>query len=91
MAAISPSATTSPSTVATPRILHTRPRICVISMSNRIWSPGLTGRRNFTLSSDMKYTTFLWASLSGPMSRTPPTCAMASMINTPGMIGCPGK
>src|ERR1700722_10971536 len=91
MAAMSASATTSPSTLATPRILHTRPRICVISTSKRSWSPGRTGRRNFTLSSDMKYTTLLSASVIPPMSSTPPSCAIASMISTPGMIGCPGK
>src|SRR5688500_10415494 len=54
MAAITASATTSPSTFATPFILQIRPRICTTSSSNRSWSPGLTGRRHFTLSSDMK-------------------------------------
>src|SRR5687767_12600171 len=54
IAAMSASATTSPSTFPTPRILHTLPRSWTISSSKRIWSPGLTGRRNFTLSSDMK-------------------------------------
>src|SRR5205823_11428012 len=54
IAAMSASATTSPSTLPTPRILQTVPRSCVISSSKRIWSPGFTGRRNFTLSRDMK-------------------------------------
>jgi hypothetical protein len=51
---MSASATVSPSTRATPRILHTLPRSWITSTSKRSWSPGFTGRRNFTLSSDMK-------------------------------------
>ena len=38
----------------TPLILQTVPLSCTTSSSKRSWSPGLTGRRNFTLSSDMK-------------------------------------
>src|SRR5439155_16361983 len=54
IAIISASATTCPSTYPTPFILHVLPRNWTISSSKRIWSPGTTGRRNFTLSSDMK-------------------------------------
>ena len=54
VAIMSASATTCPSTYPTPFILHVLPRNCSISSSNRIWSPGTTGRRNLTLSSDMK-------------------------------------
>src|SRR6266850_1103397 len=57
IAIISASATTCPSTNTAPFILHVLPRNWTISSSKRIWSPGTTGRRNFTLSSDMKYTT----------------------------------
>ena len=53
-AIISASATTLPSTKATPFIRQVRPRFCSISSSQRSWSPGSTGRRNFTLSRDMK-------------------------------------
>jgi len=62
-----------------------------MSTSMRSWSPGFTGRRNFTLSIDMKYTTFEPGSSTVPIRRTPPTCAIASTISTPGMMGCPGK
>ena len=54
IAIISASATTCPSTNPAPFILHVLPRNCTMSSSKRIWSPGTTGRRNFTLSSDMK-------------------------------------
>jgi len=54
MAIISASATTWPSTYPTPFMRQVLPRNCSISSSKRIWSPGTTGRRNFTLSSDMK-------------------------------------
>ena len=56
-APISASHTIWPSTFATPYILHIMPRTCSISSSNRSWSPGFTGRRHFTLLSDVKYTT----------------------------------
>src|SRR4029078_10901216 len=54
MAPISPSPTTSPSTFATPCILHIMPRTWSSSSSNRSWSPGFTGRRHLTLFSDVK-------------------------------------
>src|SRR3989449_5758717 len=57
IAIISASATTCPSTYPTPFILQVFPRNDSISSSKRIWSPGTTGRRNFTWSSDMKYMT----------------------------------
>src|SRR6185437_13894404 len=91
IAPISASATTSPSTFAMPDILHIIPRICRSSSSNRSWSPGFTGRRHFTLLSEVKYTTLDSGSGTAPINSIPPTCAMASMISTPGMIGCPGK
>src|SRR5512143_1283271 len=52
-APISASATTCPSTFATPAILHIMPRTWSSSSSKRIWSPGFTGRRHFTLFSDV--------------------------------------
>src|SRR5205085_2278741 len=54
IAAISASATISPSTFAIPFMRQMRPRTCITSSSNRSWSPGFTGLRHFTLSSDMK-------------------------------------
>src|SRR5438045_6494592 len=54
IAIISASATTCPSTNPAPFIRHVLPRNCTISSSKRIWSPGTTGRRYLTLSSDMK-------------------------------------
>ena len=53
-AIISASAATLPSTYATPFMRQVLPRNWSISTSIRNWSPGTTGRRNFTLSSDMK-------------------------------------
>src|SRR5205823_6072609 len=93
VAIMSASATTCPSTYPTPFILHVLPRNCSISSSKRIWSPGTTGRRNFTLSSDMKYTTLSETSCPSKwlISSMPPTWAIASMISTPGMMGWPGK
>ena len=54
IADMSASATTLPSTFATPCILHIGPRICTTSSSKRSWSPGRTGFLHFTLSSDVK-------------------------------------
>ena len=48
------SVTTWPSTRPTPCIRHTRPRNWIISSSNTRLSPGITGRRNFTSSSDIR-------------------------------------
>src|SRR5439155_20833147 len=93
IAIISASATTCPSTYPTPFILQVFPRNDSISSSNRIWSPGTTGRRHFTLSRDMKYITLsstFWPS-KWLIRSIPPTWAIASMISIPGMIGCPGK
>jgi len=39
----------------------------------------------------MKYTILFSGSSTAPMSSIPPTCAIASTINTPGITGCPGK
>src|SRR5207247_1988828 len=56
-------------------------------------APGTTGRRNFTLSRDMKYTTLSETSCPSKwlISSIPPTWAIASMISTPGIMGWPGK
>src|SRR5712692_10090998 len=60
-AIISASAATCPSTSPTPRIFTVFPCTCTVSTSNRSWSPGTTGRRNFTPSMDMKYTSLFSA------------------------------
>jgi hypothetical protein len=54
MAAKVASATTRPSTVASPLNFHTLMRRCTFVTLMRSWSPGTTGRRNFALSIDMK-------------------------------------
>src|SRR2546421_1744765 len=89
IAIISASATTCPSTNPAPFILQVLPRNWSMSSSKRIWSPGTTGRRNFTWSSDMKYTTLFAVSCPSKwvINSIPPTCAIASMISTPGIIG----
>src|SRR5690606_381216 len=83
----SASATRFSSTNPSPLILHVCLLSWTISNSKTRVSPGVTGRRHFTLSMVMKYTTFFSGSSTSSMRRSPPTWAIASMIRTPGMIG----
>ena len=83
---------------AFPAIFHILPPVLKASFSNLIWSPGTTGFLNLTLSIETNKISPI--SPISPLSitfgidkraSTPPTCAIASMISTPGIIGLPGK
>jgi hypothetical protein len=81
------SAASASATYAFPARRTVLPRFWSTSTSSRSWSPGTTGRRNFTSSSDMKYPTLVSGRSSCDSNSTPPACASASTIRTPGMIG----
>ena len=53
------------------------------------WSPGRTGRRSLTRSR-LSSTAVLPACSRRRLIKMPDSCAIASMINTPGMIGRSG-
>src|SRR5438552_1225116 len=91
VASSSASATSWSSTNACPRIFDV-PALILSSVSRkRSWSPGTTGRRKRAPSMPMKYMSLSFGSSTELSSRSPPTCAMASMISTAGMMGWPGK
>ncbi len=54
------------------------------------WSPGRTGRRNFTLSALMKNAVFPAPAVLRIMT-IPAACAIASSWRTPGITGLSGK
>src|SRR6267154_1657704 len=85
------SAASCPSTVARPSSLQKSPRHEITFISTFNWSPGTTGRRNRAPSTATKYKSFCSRSGTSCSSSKPPVCAMDSMINTPGIIGWPGK
>src|ERR1700722_650730 len=85
------SAANCPFTVALPSSLQKSPRQEITLTSSRNWSPGTTGRRNRAPSTATKYSSLLSRSGISSSNSNPPVCAIASMINTPGMMGLPGK
>src|SRR6266849_8393927 len=85
------SAASWPSTVARPSSLQKSPRQEITFISTFNWSPGTTGRRKRAPSTATKYKSLRSRSGTSCSSNNPPVCAIASMINTPGMIGLPGK
>ena len=60
-------------------------------ISSRSWSPGTTGRRSLTPSTEASMATRPRPGPRSRRSRTPPAWAIASMIRTPGMMGRPGQ
>src|SRR5690349_2805377 len=78
------SAATWPSTVARPCIFAT---VCLsrsIFISMRSWSPGTTGLRNLASSTEAKNMILPRVCGASLPTSMPATCAMASMISTPG-------
>ena len=87
----SASATTTPSTVATPAILATLALRLMTFISMRSVSPGTTGRRKRAFSMATSRTSLLARSSMLLSTRMPAVCAMASTISTPGITGKSGK
>jgi hypothetical protein len=65
------------------------PRVLVSFALITSWSPGRTGRRNFTLSTLMR-NGVLPSLEPRRSSSTPEACAIASICSTPGINGSPG-
>ena len=84
------STATSPSTLATAAARPNMPRSFSSSTSRRSVSPGCTRRRKRQSSMPAKRPSLPRYS-SRVSTATPPVCASASTISTPGMIGRPGK
>jgi hypothetical protein len=61
------------------------------SVETRDASPGTTGRRNFALSMPVKSSSLECGSSIKLSRSSPPVCAIASTMRTPGMTGIPGK
>src|SRR6185436_2016557 len=91
VASRSASATRWFSTYASPCIFEVPPLSLSSLTLKWSWSPGVTGRRKRALSMPMKYMSLSFGSSTELSSSRPPTCAIASMISTAGMIGWPGK
>src|SRR5690606_16445713 len=92
MAANSASAASLPSTKASPRNLNRSPRWRTTSTGMRSTSPGRTGRRKRTPSTDMKKIVLPLTSAFRDLDiRTAPVWPRASTISTPGITGLPGK
>ena len=89
----SASTATLPSTVPTALYFQMPRAMRRISTSIFNWSPGSTGRLKRALSMPTKYTTEFSSGFTFIVKndRIAAVCAMASIINTPGMTGLCGK